>query len=201
MAWHDVCKLKSEGGLELRPLKEVNVVNGLKLIWRILSAKSLWSQWVHKTLLNKNNFWEVNDKSQMGSWMWKKILKLRDKARDFYKVEIGDGKTTSFWNDPWSELGVMSKLLGYRGVIEMGIRRSATVEEALFANRRRRTHRTQLLNQVEEELSLLRRKHDPGKSDVTLWKSKAGYKSQFSSKETWYLMREDKEECSWVKGV
>lgn len=67
VAWQDVCKLKSEGGLGLRPLKEVNVVNGLKLIWRILSAKSLWSQWVHKTLLNRKKFWDLNGKSQLGS--------------------------------------------------------------------------------------------------------------------------------------
>ena len=97
---------------------------------------------------------------------------------DSYKVEIGDGRTTSFWYDYWSELGVLSKLSGNKGVIHMGIRRAATVEEALFMDGRRRSHRTQLLNQVEEQLNLLRRK--------------AGYKSQFSSKETWYLMREDR---------
>ncbi|XP_013663372.1 uncharacterized protein LOC106368038 [Brassica napus] len=122
-------------------------------------------------------------------------------ARDFYKVEVGDGRTTSFWYDSWSEMGILSKLLGDRGVIDMGIRKAATVEEAIFTVRRRRSHRTQLLNQVEEELSLLRRKQYLGKRDVSLWRSKAGYKLQFSSKETWYLMREGSEECSWFRGV
>lgn len=41
VAWSDVCRLKEEGGLGIRPLREVNVVSCLKLIWRILSATSL----------------------------------------------------------------------------------------------------------------------------------------------------------------
>ena len=67
------CKPKCEGGLGLRPLKEINIVNELKLIWRILSGKSLWSKWVHKNLIKWRNFWELNGKSQLGSWMWKKL--------------------------------------------------------------------------------------------------------------------------------
>lgn len=103
--------------------------------------------------------------------------------------------------DSWSELGVLSKLLGDRGVIDMGIRRAATVEEVLFTDGRRRSHRTQLLNQVEERVESFEKKTWSGKKDINLWRNKAGYKSQFSSKETWHLMREDREECSWFKGV
>ena len=58
----------------------------------------------------------------------------------------------------------------------------------------------QLLNQVKEELSF-EKKTWSGKKNISLWRNKAGYKSQFSSKETWHLMREDREECSWFKGV
>lgn len=43
IAWVDVCKPKEEGGLGLKNLAEANKVSCLKLIWRILSAKSsLW---------------------------------------------------------------------------------------------------------------------------------------------------------------
>lgn len=42
VAWKEICSTKSEGGLGIRPLKEVNMVYGLKLIWRMLSGKSLW---------------------------------------------------------------------------------------------------------------------------------------------------------------
>lgn len=128
-------------------------------------------------------------------------LKLRDIDQNFYKVEIGNGRNTSFWYDCWSELSVVSKLLGDRDVIDMGIRKSATVEEALLTDGRRRRQRTQMLNKVEEVLSSLRLTHDPEKGDTSLWRSNAGYKTQFSPQETWCLIREVKEECNWVQGV
>ena len=36
VAWKEICLTKSEGGLGIRPLKEVNLVYSLKLIWRML---------------------------------------------------------------------------------------------------------------------------------------------------------------------
>ena len=133
--------------------------------------------------------------------MWNKILKLQDRDQNFYKVEIGNGRNTSFWYDCWSELGVVSKLLGDRGVIDMGIRKSATVEEALLTDGRMRHQRTCMLNKVEEVLSSLRLTHDPEKGDTSLWRSNTGYyKTQFSPQETWCLIREVKEECNWFKG-
>lgn len=44
VAWRDICKLQNEGGLGIRPLKEVNIVYGLKLIWRMLTGVSLWGK-------------------------------------------------------------------------------------------------------------------------------------------------------------
>lgn len=41
MKWIDVCRPKEEGGLGLRPLKEVNEVTILKLVWRIVSNLTL----------------------------------------------------------------------------------------------------------------------------------------------------------------
>ncbi|KAF8100760.1 hypothetical protein N665_0218s0098 [Sinapis alba] len=124
-----------------------------KAAWQEVS-KSLWSQWIHKNLLKRKSLWELKGKSQLGSWMWKKLLKIRHKAQTFYKEEIGNGRNTYFWHDCWSELGVLSKLLG-----------------------------------------------DRGKNEVSLLRSKVGYKTQFSSQETWCLIREDREKCSWIWGV
>lgn len=42
IAWGGICKPKLEGGLGIRALKEVNIVYGLKLIWRMLTGESLW---------------------------------------------------------------------------------------------------------------------------------------------------------------
>lgn len=91
VAWTDVCTVKSEGGLGIRALKEVNKVYGLKLIWRMLSDESLWGKWIRVNLLKKKTFWKVNMKTQTRSWMWRKMLKLRDFAKSFYRKEVGNG--------------------------------------------------------------------------------------------------------------
>ena len=141
VSWHDICKKINEGGLGIKALKEVNKVQGLKLIWRLVAGDSLWSKWIRSNLLRKKRFWEVNVKSQAGSWIWKKMLKLREVAKTFHMKAVGNGRHTSFWYDRWSNLGVMSEFLGERGVIEMGIRREATVVEAMQKKRRRTRHR------------------------------------------------------------
>lgn len=56
IAWPEVCRRKQEGGLGIRSLKEMNVVCILKLVWRVLSANSLWVKWIHIYLIRKGSF-------------------------------------------------------------------------------------------------------------------------------------------------
>lgn len=77
----------------------------------------------------------MKDKTQNGSWMWRKILKLREVAKIFYKKVVGNGRDTSFWYDNWPDQGVLIDLLGDGGVIDMGVRRDANVEEAVLSIR------------------------------------------------------------------
>jgi len=52
-----VCKPKTEWGLGLRNLKEINDVCCLKLVWRILShGNSLWVKWIEMYLLKQELF-------------------------------------------------------------------------------------------------------------------------------------------------
>ena len=106
VAWVDVCRLKEEGGLGVRPLKEANLVSCLKLIWRILSSNSLWVNWVKSYLIRKGSLWLVKDNTQLGSWMWRKILKYREIAKRLYGVEVRNGEKASFWYERWTSLGV-----------------------------------------------------------------------------------------------
>lgn len=61
------------------------------------------------------------------------MLKLRDVAKTFYRKEMGNGRHTSFWFDKWSDKGVLIDLLGERGIMGMGIRKEATMEEAVLS--------------------------------------------------------------------
>ena len=151
----------------MRRLKEVNLVCSLKLIWRILSANSLWVNWIKVYLIRKGSL-----------WMWRKILKCREVAKKLYRVEIKNGRKTSFWYESWSPLGCLKDLLCDRGYIDMGISISAMVCEC--SRHRRRFHRNPIFNRVEEEIDRYKA-NITEEEDVSLWKNgKGGYKNCFS---------------------
>ncbi|KAL9293603.1 putative RNA-directed DNA polymerase [Arabidopsis thaliana] len=128
VAWSEVCTPKSEGGLGLRSLEEANKVCVLKLIWRLLSAKdSLWVDWVNRHLIRGGSFWAVKNNTSSGSWIWRKMLKYRQLAKEFHRVEV------------------------HNGIIDMEIPLESKLCEVMNRDRRRNHHRD-LLNQIEEEL-------------------------------------------------
>lgn len=199
VAWSDVCKKKEEGGLGVRRLKEINLVSCLKLIWRILSTNSMWVNWIKIYLIRKGSIWSVKENTQLGSWMWKKILKTREIAKKLYRVEVRNGKSASFWYESWSSLGCLKDLLGNGSPFDLGISTEATVEDSW--KHRRRNHRVLILNRVEEEIESCKIKRTQ-EEDVSLWKnSKGHYKRSFSSGETWRATREIHQQCQWHKEV
>lgn len=199
VAWEAVCRPKDEGGLGLRSLTDMNKVTLLKLLWRLISNKSsLWVRWIHSTVLKNESIWSAKDNDKKGSWMWRKILKIRGLARQFCKVEVYNGKSTSFWFDQWSPMGCLMDLFGPRGQIDTGIGQQDTVHTAR-TKRRRRNHRSAGLSNVEH---LLRSLPSSDAEDVVLWRGKQDvYKSQFISRETWNHIRQVREKVPWHKGL
>lgn len=198
--WLEVCQPKQDGGLGLRSIHDLNKVSCLKLIWRIVSSKpSLWVRWIQQSLIRKESFWSVKESKSAGSWMWRKLLKYRELAKYFHRVEVNDGETTSFWFDWWSPLGRLYEITGPRGCIDMGTKSDATVASAL--TRRRRRHRIDILNKIEDEIqkTVRQRSND---SDIPLWRVSADkFKRKFSSKDTWKQIRETTNTQHWHKGV
>ena len=102
----------------------------------------------------------------------------------FLKVEVNNGSSTSFWFDHWSSLGRLCDITNGRGVINLGIKINDTVEKALRHHRRRR-HRENIFNVIEEEITALRLRGLNQNEDVPLWKTgDNNYVTHFSSKET-----------------
>lgn len=142
ISWDVVCLPKREGGLGFRPLKAMNKVLILKLLWRLLSSQpSLWAKWIQTYLVKSDTIWSIKDTTTAGSWMWRKLLKYRDLAKQFLKMKVGNGNRTSFWFDSWSPLGCSYDITGVRGCIDLGIRVTATVSSALLSRRRSKNHR------------------------------------------------------------
>ncbi|KAF8081619.1 hypothetical protein N665_0874s0013 [Sinapis alba] len=201
VSWQDICLPKSEGGLDIRSLKEVNKVHCLKLIWRIASSRSsLWVKWIHCYLIQKGSFWSISANSRLGSWMWKKILGMRGLVQQFMRVEVNNGNHTSFWYEAWSQFGCLKVVLGDRGIISLGIADNAKMADVL-SNHRRRRHRVSVLNDVEDEIDKLRSRPSD-MDDIQLWKSEEGkYVNRFSTKKTWAHMRTRHPNCTWSKGI
>ncbi|XP_024010453.1 uncharacterized protein LOC112085469 [Eutrema salsugineum] len=92
-------------------------------------------------------------------------------------------------------------LVGARGIIDMGISAASTVEEAIL-NHRRRRHRQEIYNLVENELAKVKQSYQVNKEDVFFWRSKGdNYKRFFSTKATRDHLRTSSPELPWTKGV
>ncbi|CAA7040514.1 unnamed protein product [Microthlaspi erraticum] len=165
------------------------------------SHPSLWIRWVKTYLIQNDFFWSVKENTSLGSWVWRKLLKYRDKAKQFYKVEVNNGRNTSFRFDVWSPMGCLFDITGSRGLIDMGLPITATVSEAL-SSRRRRNHRTEHLRMIENLLNTYRNRADHEREDISLWKhSETVYKPLESSKKTWLQLRLSGPILSWYRGV
>ncbi|XP_048613483.1 uncharacterized protein LOC125587291 [Brassica napus] len=126
---------------------------------------------------------------------------MREVVRSFHNKDLGNGRQTSFWFDNWLDRGVLVNVLGERGMVDMGINRSATVEEALQSVRRRRRHKASLLNDIEADLILVKEKLRSEVSDTNIWRRKSGFKPKFSTYETWSLLRSPGVVCDWSSGI
>ncbi|XP_018458448.1 uncharacterized protein LOC108829280 [Raphanus sativus] len=116
-------------------------------------------------------------------------------------MKVGDGHHTSFWYDNWSKHGCLKEALGTRGLIDLGVTDNALVSDVLGRPRRRRRHIVNILNEVENEIELLRMNQDHG-DDVALWKQAYGiFAHRFSTKRTWELLRHSHQVCNWSKGI
>lgn len=151
--------------------------------------------------MRKGSFWSINYKTQSRSWMWQKLLKYRDKAKAFHKIEVQNGNSTSFWYDNWSNMRRIIEITGPRGFIDLGIPQHTTVATALQSHRRR-NHRSDQLNNIEETLMALRNRGVKIQEDVSAWRYKGDvFKHKFNAKSTWTQLQNPETENEWFRGI
>ncbi|XP_020245193.1 uncharacterized protein LOC109823321 [Asparagus officinalis] len=81
VSWDKVCLNKRNGGLGIFSAAIWNMAATLNILWNIhVKKENLWIKWIHGTYLKHNaDIWQIQAKNG-DSWMWKQILKVRDKA-------------------------------------------------------------------------------------------------------------------------
>ncbi|KAL0302152.1 UNVERIFIED_CONTAM: hypothetical protein Scaly_3040900 [Sesamum calycinum] len=107
VAWEQVCKPTAKGGLGIRNIQTMNNSLMGKHLWQILEKKhdSIWVSWITKYKLRHGTLWAANEKE--GSWIWKKLLKLRNQLIKGIRFQVGDGTDFKLWLDPWHPDGTL----------------------------------------------------------------------------------------------
>lgn len=205
IAWDIVCSSKESGGLGLRRLTSWNKVLALKLIWLLFSAAgSLWASWIRLNLIGNRNFWELNPASS-GSWIWRKLCKLRPLARPFIVCEVGAGITAKFWHDNWTGLGPLIDVTGPRGPQIVGMPIDVVVRDALrgkdwwLSSSRSRNPVILLLRSA---LPCPGSVFESQQDDTYLWKSdQQAPTNRFSAAGTWLALNPPAPPVPWSKSV
>lgn len=101
VAWNTVILPKNEV-LGIKGVGDWNKALILKQLINLVNptSKSTWADWVRKTIIKNGSFWTIQEPSKC-SWILKKVLGLRDIARNHITYKIGNGADLSLWFDPW----------------------------------------------------------------------------------------------------
>ena len=98
MAWQNVCTTKDLGGLGIRDFGTQNICLLLKLVHRLhFVDSSAWAQWVRQPASL------ANLKGDMCGHHWETLQAILPLYQAITTVQLGDGETTLFWTDVWSE--------------------------------------------------------------------------------------------------
>lgn len=112
VAWSKLAKPKALGGLGFREIQDFNTGLLAKLSWRLLKnpscllAKILGGKYYHNV-----SFLSCKP-STSASHGWRGILVGRDLIMNNIGKTIGDGRSTSVWEDPWISTTTPLKSIG-----------------------------------------------------------------------------------------
>ena len=97
MGWDTICKPKKEGGLGIRPLKQMNLALLGKWLWRIGEGlDGLWRHVLERKYGRLRHGWEVKDTSMKSSALSKGILSVKNHFMKNIKYHIGSGEGILF---------------------------------------------------------------------------------------------------------
>nr|XP_043613006.1 uncharacterized protein LOC122584974 [Erigeron canadensis] len=124
-----ICLPKSEGGLGIRIIADVNKALMLNHVWSILNNReSLWVKWIHSYRLKARSLWDVPIR-QNCLWGWRKMLQLRHLIRPHIWSRIGNGLNTSVWFDKWHQISPICSHVPNRDIVRAGFSLHASVSE------------------------------------------------------------------------
>ncbi|XP_010524744.1 PREDICTED: uncharacterized protein LOC104802714 [Tarenaya hassleriana] len=203
ISWKNICRPKREGGLGILKMEDINTTFRLRLIWLLFSqTDSLWVDWIQENAIRKHGFWDTPVTTNV-SYTFRKLLKLRDLARKFIRVKLGDGRKASFWFDSWTDLGPLITFVGDMGPRLLQTSRQACVHDAT-TNRSWRLPpaRSERVLELQMRMSTIDPPAEDEGEDEYLWRQKSGeFGTCFRSASTRYLLRPVNSQVPWYSLV
>ena len=85
-SWNSICKPKSEGGLGIRKIQDINKSAGLKLFWRCFTSQSNWSIWMRDVYCRQSSPWNIQA-HLMDSGTWKFLVSVKNIAHNHIDIQ------------------------------------------------------------------------------------------------------------------
>jgi hypothetical protein len=123
-----------------------------KWIWNLENSNGLWQTIIRHKYVKGRHIISIK-KRQSDSHFWKGILEIRDKFYKYCKKKVGNGKSTSFWNNIWCDSEPLSTR--YPNLFNIAYDKNITVEKALSSDFQLLTFRRRLLGDLASDHSNL----------------------------------------------
>ncbi|GKA07339.1 RNA-directed DNA polymerase, eukaryota, reverse transcriptase zinc-binding domain protein, partial [Tanacetum coccineum] len=131
----------------------------------------------------KESIWAINEEAN-DSWSWKNILRLRDEARMFMVMEIGNGEKASVIYDNWCGVGVLQNFITSRDIYNA--RRSECMDVKDIVENGRCTWPMEWIVKYPALLMHQMIQLDSNKEDHIIWRSKNGNDRRFSVSQAYH---------------
>ena len=102
VAWNAITKEKSQGGLGIRCMRDLNSAYLMKLGWRFLSEPTaLWARILKEKYCRGRDVTIRMDRKASCSNAWRGIMDMKEISSWGAGVAVGDGRHTKFWLHRW----------------------------------------------------------------------------------------------------
>ncbi|XP_028073922.1 uncharacterized protein LOC114276328 [Camellia sinensis] len=170
-----------------------------KHIWFLFSGGecSMWCQWVKSYLLKGKSLWGAKMPSDP-SWVWRKLLSLRNLIFPLIKFKIGNGENVFLWFDNWHPLGSLWQRYGQRILYDTNLPDNSKVSSIIFDGSWKWPIPSSW--EIREWISSTPPALYPSNSlDTPLWSLNAD--GVFSIQSTWDYWRDKGPKVSWSKMI
>jgi len=100
VAWEEVCKPLSEGGLGIIKLKEMNDACQMSRTWKMITGKEAWASFMRDKYMKGDSFWSTKTVKK-GSTTWNHAQKYKASIQLHSQWKMGDGSQISLLFDRW----------------------------------------------------------------------------------------------------